>query len=106
MSDKLPKFVYPCGKRFKVKMVHLDTDEFGETVGAEKIIKINTDPRKTKSQWETLVHEMIHAVLYSTGITHALPHENGVDIEEALVVALEEHLFPYIDLDKLGVRPK
>lgn len=105
-SDALPKFVYPCGKKYSVSVELMDPEDYGETLGIEKMIKINSDPKKKKSVWETLFHEYLHGVLHSSGLTHLLPSGPGeVNLEEAIVSAFEEHLFHMIDVDCLGKKP-
>jgi hypothetical protein len=103
MNDKIPKFVYPCGKKFRVKQEHMDTDLYGETEGSEKTIKINTDPKKKKSHLQTLFHEYVHGIWYVTGIS-ALLEDKG-ELEEAMTIAMEEHLFHMIDTTMLSKKP-
>mgnify|MGYP003146639925 FL=1 len=104
MKKTLPACVYPCGIKYTVRLEHMDTDEYGETAGFEKLIKINADPKKTKDHHRTLFHEFIHGVFHSTGLAEMMRSQGG-DLEEAIVVALEEHLFRLIDETQLGRKP-
>jgi phage tail tube protein FII len=75
-----------CGKVFKIthpKAVD-KADSYGETVGAERTIKIKAGLEDEMYE-DTLLHELLHAILYTTGHAELLEEAQ----EEALVVCLE-----------------
>ena len=96
-----PKTIYPCGIPFTVIYEHMDTDEYGETIGHEQLVRINTDPAKKKSHESTLFHEYLHSILHCSGLSEIL----GENTEEALVVCLETHLKRHIDMKSIEEKP-
>jgi hypothetical protein len=60
---------------------------YGETQGFERLIKIK-DSLKGEVYEATLMHEIIHAILHTSGISEML----GEELEEAIVVSLEHGL--------------
>lgn len=103
MAKKLPEHVYPCGVEYTVTLEHMDCDDYGETEGDLRVIRINTNPKRGE-HFRTLFHEYIHAVFYSTGLAQVIKSRGG-DLEEAIVIAIEEHVFRMIDTNKLGDKP-
>jgi hypothetical protein len=99
---KLPDVVYPCGKAFKVEFGPISCpDTYGETHGIEKVIKLSDNKDKKKHSWSTLYHEYIHAIFHCTGLSELL----SAELEEAVVVAIEEHTFHLIESSKLAEKP-
>lgn len=76
------------GKGYKVVYANLDPDTYGECHGPKSEIRINRDASPEQKR-ATLVHELIHAILYETGLNHVLEDHN---LEEALVRATEHGL--------------
>ena len=73
--------------------------------GHAKLIKVSSDPAKEHVRDKALFHEFIHAILHSTGLTYVLQSRQG-NLEEAVVMALEEHLFRLIKVSELGKKPE
>jgi hypothetical protein len=105
MTYELPKFVYPCGIKYAVVLDHMDGSDYGEIDGHAKLIRINSDPKKSGSNDRALFHEFIHGVFHSTGLTQIM-HGSSGDLEEAVVQAMEEHLFRLIKVSRLGKKPE
>ncbi len=71
----------------------------GLCTGAEVKISLNVPCHKTKEDvFSTVKHELFHSVLWKCGIS-ALLEEAGDGVEEAVVVALENHLAGILKLD-------
>lgn len=101
-NDGVPDFVYPCGKKFKVIVAPIKCENtYGETDGIEKLITLDSSTKKKKHIWPTLYHEYLHAIFYCTGLSNLI----GSELEEAIVVALEEHTYPLVDPKKLSEKP-
>lgn len=74
-----------------------DASDYGETIGHEKLIRVSLAKHGSKKQLHsTLFHEIIHATLAESGLTHILSAGPG-DTEEALIVALENALLKILD---------
>jgi len=86
-----PKKVIILGREFEVKSPTKvgDDDHYGDCDGAERVIRVRAS-LKGESFEDVLLHETIHGVLYTAGISEML----GDRLEEALVVALENGLGP------------
>jgi hypothetical protein len=84
----LPESVNILGKEYRVKFCKMAKDHYGETDTDKKVIRINKDKA---DQGATLTHEVIHAALYESGLTHIL-HEASEGLEEAIVRAIEHGL--------------
>lgn len=91
----LPETITILGCTYKVEVTDLPDDEYGETLGYERIIKIAKNHDVSNVQ-RTLFHEAVHAALHTSGCT-ALLHEKQ---EEAIVMAMEHAFSDYIDMDK------
>lgn len=78
------------GRVYRVEYSHdLKPKLFGDCDTGRGIIRINaTMPKPT--QHETLTHEVIHAILYESGMSQLLTLDG---LEEGLVRALERGLF-------------
>ena len=76
------------GKKFTITYPgDIDSDVYGTCDGAER--KIELSPRIKGVQFEdTLLHEIIHGILYMSGNTQKLSTER----EESIVIALETGL--------------
>ncbi len=95
-KSPLPEYVHPLGVRFQVQLVELidekSSDEeptWGETDGFSRRIKIFAD-QDTRRRWTTLLHEYIHATLYTIGA----PLSD--DIEEMVVQSLEHSIEQFL----------
>ncbi len=90
--DKLTKLNI-MGTEFSISYGKLPNNELGETIGVERKIRISNklSGEQLKS---TIIHELLHAILYITGQSERLDH----DFEEAIVIALEHGLTPLVDL--------
>lgn len=87
-----PKRVVVLGQEFKVIYVS-NFAHYGETCTETFQIKINSR-LKEKQLEATLLHEVIHAILFISGWSFTLDPEDGPDKrnEEGLVRALEHGL--------------
>lgn len=75
------------GATYTIVDERLDPDLYGECKPGAKVISINRDANR-KQKAETIFHEVLHAILYETGLNHIL--EDGH--EEAIVRAMEHGL--------------
>lgn len=75
-------------------------EAFGEFFIAARVIKIKKE-QPEEMKWETLLHEVIHAVLGLSGISDTLDSW-GDSIEEGIVVALENGLHDHISFKARG----
>lgn len=78
------------GTRFTIKIV--DQEEWGNFHGDAKEITISKRAVSEGVFLPTLMHELLHATLFISGITWALE----TNVEEALVRAIENIYFPAI----------
>lgn len=69
----------------------LDAGDYGETCSRSKKIRVNSR-MPAKEQESTLFHELCHAVLGASGVSHTLTEGQ----EEAIVTALEHGLWPIV----------
>jgi hypothetical protein len=93
---RLPTSLRIMGVDFSIQYLDaLPDDELGEMDGPGRVIKINKrQPRE--DQESTLLHEVLHAVLYLTGQSELLKHKR----EESLVLAIEAGLHSLYQLRK------
>ena len=101
MSVKRPSKVSIMGIEYKIKYLpskQIDGDQ-GQAIFETRTIKIleTLDEANANS---TLLHEIIHVILYMTG---QVEHLDGDKAEESLVLALEHGLTPLVDLRVLKV---
>lgn len=102
MFKGLPASLVILGMRFRVKYYpgpvdDLKEDEFGDTDGANRLIRINLKRHNSETEiFATLFHEACHAALYVSGQTSGLGKR-----EEAIIMALEHALFPLIQQRKI-----
>lgn len=89
MSTKKPKSVAILGADFEIRYVKsVDKgDSFGECDGPLRIIKIK-DSQPDHIVDSTILHEIIHGILYMSGNSEHLSEE----LEESIVLALENGL--------------
>jgi hypothetical protein len=87
----LPASIYIAGHCFSVDLVALE-DKYGDCDIAERKIRINPD-KPLDLQWQTLFHEVCHAVLGIGGLAEMLDEKE----EEAIVLALDNLLWPLVD---------
>lgn len=88
----LPKKISILGQTFKIETVEnmKDTDGselLGLMTGHQRSIKLSSNLTDANRD-EVLLHEIIHAVLYISGVSNLLKD----NIEESIVVALEHGL--------------
>jgi hypothetical protein len=95
---KVPTQVSLGGYVVKIKYVaSLENDIFGKCVSNS--IEVSLSMHKNKEElMHTVFHEMVHAVFWKTGI-QALLEGLSDTAEEAVVVAIENHLGHAIKLD-------
>lgn len=81
-----PYFINIMGRTYRVEYTKLKKSLFGDCDTAKAVIRINRDldPRVA---YETIVHEVIHAILAESGLSQLLQTQDG--LEEAIVRALE-----------------
>lgn len=75
------------GRDYEVKLCKLPKTLHGDTDTDKGIIRLNY---RKDSLVETFVHEVIHAALHESGLTHILGQTEG--LEEAIVRAIEHGL--------------
>jgi Zn-dependent peptidase ImmA (M78 family) len=86
---KTPHAINVMGRPYRIEYVAFDEGHYGEMQGEKGTIRIKAN--LPPEEWQaTLVHELIHAILYESGLTHILEKEN--DLEEAIVRAVEHGL--------------
>jgi hypothetical protein len=94
-KSKASEIVNILGVPFTVQYVDRlkDTDNSslsGETDGSQHLIKISKSENATSDRVEmTLLHEIIHAILYISGQSAAIDNNS---LEEGIVLALENGL--------------
>lgn len=97
MSDEKPTSVPINGLRFTIlHPTNVDKEKsYGETKGEERYIKIKKTLEGEVFE-ATLLHEIIHGILYSSGMSEMLEsfEDEGKEgkLEEAIVVCLENGL--------------
>jgi hypothetical protein len=94
---KVPKHLTICGRKVKI-VVSQNLQESGQIVhgyfdASEHKIALRSD--KSEVMRDTLLHEVLHAILHYSGHSHLV----GVG-EEGLVVALENGLSPLLKVFK------
>lgn len=91
----LPSDVTILGQKFKIEDKKLSEDTFGETCGMTSRISVDLDKHSSQELLNsTLLHEIIHGVLYVSGQSQTLSEQQ----EEGLVVCLENGLKSIIRL--------
>lgn len=92
----LPRYVQILGKRFVIKVPKKlpdeDTSTLGFTDGHISSIQI-LDSLDSRRKWQTLLHEVMHAILYMNGVSSAIEE----DIEEIIVQSLEHGITQFIE---------
>ena len=89
----LPKKLTILGHPIKVVLVSkLEDDNHGDCDHIKRTIRISTS-YPLDQQWATLYHECTHMVLGLTGLSELLTD----NLEEAVVVAIENGLYPLIN---------
>lgn len=98
MKVKVPTKASLDGFIVNLKYVSkLPDDIYGKCT--DNIIEVALDKHKNKEELlSTILHEMLHAILWKTGL-QALLEGLSDTTEEAVVVALENHLRSAIKLD-------
>jgi hypothetical protein len=81
----------------KIAVVVADQEDWGTFCGDAKKITISTKALEEGLFLTTLMHEMIHAVFFVSGITWVLEQ----NMEEAVVRAIENMYFPAVASLKL-----
>lgn len=91
----LPDRVTVLGIPFRVEVVDEVDDEesAGECVGELRLIRI-ADSQDTRRRWTTLLHEYMHATLWTVGASSGLP-----DWAEEMIVQSLEHSLELFMLD-------
>ena len=75
------------GRVYTIKICKLAKDTYGECDTDKAVIRLN---RRHEDMMDTLVHEVVHAILFESGIKHILESHDG--LEEAIVRAIEHGL--------------
>lgn len=92
----LPEKINILGMTFDIELdASLDPLSYGETESKSYIIKIN--PLHYKERKLTLLHECIHAALGVSGLSEIIEEK----VEEAIVVCIENALYPYFSVKGL-----
>lgn len=104
---KLPKKIKIGNKIFTVTRPVMNMNMYGETIGHEWQIKV-AKRLKGEIANSTLFHEILHAILHTSGLTYVLKglennDDSDHDLEEAIVVCLESALFEHVDMDSFTV---
>ena len=98
MKHTLPSTLMVLGEPFRVELVHelrSDGDRVsGETVGEFHRIRIDAGLDSTR-QWQTLIHEYVHAVLHVVGVGNFLDAATeeviAQSLEYGIVQLMREH---------------
>ena len=85
----VPYFVSIMGRPYRVEYTKLKKDLFGDCDSGKGLIRVNNKLTARVAQ-ETLLHEVLHAILAESGLTQLLTHVDG--LEEAIVRGLERGL--------------
>ena len=96
--EDLPSHIIILGQKFRIEVCDMDENDYGETLGYERLIKISKHQSK-ELVMHTLFHEAVHAALHVTGQTSLLSD----NMEEAVVMAMEAAFAEAIDIDKLAI---
>ena len=88
----IPEQVTIMGIPFTIKIVS-KLANLGECDGPARIIKLKKGQKPHELE-STLLHEIIHAILYVTGHSARIEGDEESGDEEALVLALEHGLLP------------
>jgi len=95
----LPTKINIFGRDILVRREEMKEGEFGEYEQHKYLIKISKRSDINEAR-QTLFHEAIHAALHISGLSMVLPDNDGIDLEEAIVVCLENAFGHLIDVDK------
>jgi Zn-dependent peptidase ImmA (M78 family) len=78
------------GRLYRIEYVAFEEGNYGECQGEKGLIRIR-EGLPEEERRATIVHELLHAILYESGITHILEKDNE-HLEEAIVRAIEHGL--------------
>lgn len=92
MARKIPTEVKILGIPFKIKIVD-DLEDYGETNGPENVIKLNKKFSRDKME-STLLHELVHAALYVSGLSQVLDDK----MEEGIAICVENALNSVVEV--------
>lgn len=95
-----------CGRKYSVVITDDDSilndnpDAYGFTDHANLriVVRKSVSPRV---QQETILHEIIHAVLDSSGAVKAIELVARSDVDEVLISALVPHLLQWVNVDHI-----
>lgn len=93
-----PKRIVVMGVPFRVEWDHHfeDGTQLGETDGGHRVIRIASHKGREGELASTLLHELMHAVLYVSGMEDVLDNYRK-ELDETVVTALEHGLFPLLE---------
>lgn len=74
-----------------MEISELDADTAGDTDGMYRRIRISRDYDNIR-KWRVLMHEWMHAVMYTNGVGSVIPDEVEEIIAQSVEHALEEFL--------------
>jgi hypothetical protein len=101
MSSELtiPKTITILGHKYRLEKSP-GMENFGETLGPDRVIRINTIEIDTVEKLSIiLIHEILHAGLYVTGQDEILEkYDDTGHLEEALVQSLAHVIAPLVTL--------
>lgn len=87
---------------FKIPVKYVDFLEEGHMgIFSAGTITISTTANRTEKELKaTLFHEIVHAIFWKTGLAALFDGIDSLNVEEAVVTAIEHHLTDVININK------
>lgn len=85
---KIPKKIKVCGRTYRVAARHVADGTMGETDSANRTIMI--DPSVGARAYEVVLHELVHAALFETGVDNLMQRELTEAVCDAVALAFSD----------------
>lgn len=97
-ASSFPTSVTVLGQEFRIELLPAEKMDgnFGEMVGELHRIRI-CDTQDRARRWRTLLHEVVHAVLYVNGVSNTIDEDQEEVIAQSLEYGMLQFMQQYGD---------
>lgn len=85
----IPKTIVVCGRPYNIVKAHIQDGTLGETDSSSRTISLEPGLDAQRA-YEILVHELIHATLYETGVANVLDDKQNEAVADAVALAFSD----------------